>query len=123
MNWETISVIIAALGGLEFFKWIFNRKSNSKIVSAKAQSAEVQADADEFHLLRERLELADKQLVEKEQRFYEQTMLVRDQNKQLIDKAVRIGELEARIAALEAERAMKLCERRGCHDRMPQSGY
>ena len=74
MNWETICVIIGALGGLEFFKWIFNRKSNSKIVSAKAQSAEVQADADEFHLLRERLELADKQLVEKEQRFYEQTM-------------------------------------------------
>lgn len=120
MNWETITSIIITLGGFEGIKWgittWINRKTN-------ARRAETQADSDEFHLLRERLELSDKQLLDKEQRFHEQTQLVRDLNKQLLDKTVENGKLQARISALEAERALKLCERRGCIDRQPQSGY
>lgn len=123
MNWETLIALVGCLGGLEAIKWLYNRQSNAKLAKAQAQAAEAQADTDEFHLLRERLELADSQLLEKEQRFHEQTLLVRDLNKQLIDKATLIGQLKSRIAELEAERAMKLCERRGCAQRQPQSGY
>lgn len=127
---EIILTILGSLGGVEFVKWLFTRKSHSRHTAAKAQAAETAAETDEFHLLRERLELSDKQLLEKEQRFHEQTQLVRDRNsqifdlqKQLIDKAVEIGELQSRISALEVERKMKLCERRGCQQRQPQSGY
>ena len=104
-------------------KYFLNRKSNSRI-------AETKADSDEFHLLRERLEVSDrhllekeKQLYEKEQRFHEQTLLVRGLQKQLLAKTDENGELKAEISALKAERKMKLCERKGCKDRQPQSGY
>lgn len=127
---EEIVRILGVLGGFELVKWLFTRKSNARIVDAHADGAEIKNDVDEFHLLRERLELADKHLVEKErqlydkeQRFHEQTLLVRDLNKQLLDATAEIGKLKSRISELEAERKMKLCERRGCKDRQPQSGY
>lgn len=116
MNWEIIITVITTLGGFETIKWWMNRKTHARM-------QEIKADSDEFHLLRERLELSDKQLLDKEQRFHEQTQLVRDLNKQLLDKTMENGQLQARISALEAERAMKLCERRGCKERQPQSGY
>lgn len=116
MDWGAIITIITALGGIETVKWWMNRKTNARMLDIKA-------DSDEFHLLRERLEVSDKQLLDKEQRFHEQTQLVRELNKQLIDKTVENGTLQARISALEAERAMKLCERRGCINREPQSGF
>lgn len=120
---QTFITILGTLGGFEFIKWLFNRKPNRRVANAQAEAAEVKAEADEFHLYRERLELADRQLLEKEQRFHEQTVLVRDLNKQLVQKVTEIGTLQSRISALEAERAMKLCERRGCLERKPQSGY
>ena len=123
MNWEVIITLITTLGGFETIKWFLNRKTNARILDVKA-------DTDEFHLLRERLDTADKHLLEKErllyekeQRFHEQTQIVRDLQKQLLDKQMEIGDHKAEIASLRAERAMKLCERRGCHTREPQSGY
>lgn len=111
------------LGGFETIKWWMNRKTNARIL-------DVQADTDEFRLLRERIETSDKHLLEKEkllyekeQRFHEQTQLVRDLQKQLLDKQIVIGDQKAEISALHAERAMKLCERRGCANREPHSGY
>lgn len=118
-----ILALLGTLGGFEFVKWAFTRKSNSRIATAEAELAETKADRDDFHLLRERLELADRQLLEKEQRFHEQTELVRSLNVQLLEKTTEVGRLQSRISALEAEREMKLCERRGCADRQPQSGY
>lgn len=127
MDWEDIvtvvSTVLASLGGFEFMKWLFTRRSNKRIAAAQANSKEIEVETDEFHLLRERLELSDRQLLEKEQRFYEQTLLVRKLNKQLLEKTNENGALSARISSLEAERAMKLCERRGCERREPQSGY
>lgn len=120
---ETILAILGTLGGFEFIKWLFTRQSNSRIAEAEADEAEVKAEKEEFYLLRERLELADKQLLAKEERFFEQTSVVRDLNKQLLDKTVENGTLQAKISALEAERALKLCERRGCVQRQPQSGF
>ena len=127
MNWETIITVLSTLVGSETIKWGVKAWIIRKTDARKQETA---ADTDEFHLLRERLEVSDKhlldkekQLYEKEQRFHDQTLLVRDLNKQLLDKTVESGQLQARISALEAERAMKLCERRGCKERQPQSGY
>lgn len=119
----TLAGVVAALGGFEFVKWVLTRKSNSRVAEANADSAELKNEVDEFHFLRERLEFKDKQLMEKEQRFVEQTELVRSLNKQLLDQTVENGKLKAEISELKAERKMKLCERRGCVDRQPQSGY
>lgn len=122
--------VLTALGVKELIMWFLNRKSNSRIASSQADIAELKADSDEYHLLRERLEVADthnlelqKKLYDKEERFHEQTLLVRDLQKQLLEKTQENGELKAEISALKAERKMKLCERRGCADRQPQSGY
>lgn len=115
--------VLTALGVKELVMWLLNRKSNSRIAEANAEKAELDNEKDEFHFLRERLEFKDKELMEKEQRFVEQTEIVRGLNRQLLDQTIENGKLQARISALEAERAMKLCERRGCKERQPQSGY
>lgn len=115
--------VLTALGVKELIMWFINRKSNSRIADANAEKAELDNEKDEFHFLRERLEFKDKELMEKERRFVEQTEIVRGLNKQLLDQTIENGKLQARISALEAERSMKLCERRGCMDRQPQSGY
>lgn len=123
MNWEIIITIITSGALVEGAKWWMNRKTNARMLDIKA-------DSDEFHLLRERLDVADKHLLEKEkqlydkeQRFHEQTLLVRELQKQLLDQSSAVGDMKAEISALKAERAMKLCERKGCIDRQPQSGY
>lgn len=111
-----IATIVGAFGGLELIKWFFNRKRVAR--------------QDEYRLLRERIDYLNEQMLEKEKRFTEQTERVReltrqliDANRELITAETAAGEYKARIASLEAERKMKLCERRGCAQRQPQSGY
>lgn len=120
---EDIVQLLLALGGFEFVKWLWTRKSNARLASANADNAELKNDKDEFHFMRERIEFMDKENLGKEKRFAEQTEVVRTLNKQLLDQTVENGKLQARISALEAERQMKLCEKRGCKERQPQSGY
>ena len=120
---KTIVTVVTALGGFEGVKWLINRKSNTRVAQANADVSEIKADTDEFRDLRERTEFAEKQLVEKEQRFAEQTSVLRDVQRELIDTTIQMGEYKAEISRLQAERAMKLCERRGCVNREPQSGY
>lgn len=115
--------LLAALGGLEFLKWLWTRKSKARMAAAEADAAELKAEKDEYYLLRERLEFVDKQMIEKEQRFNEQTNLLRETNRQLMEQIKENGLLSSKIAALEAERAMKLCQVRNCVKREPQSGY
>lgn len=115
--------MLAALGGFKFVEWIFTRKSNRRIAEANAEAAELKNDKDEFQFLRDRLETNEKHLMEKEKRFMEQTEVVRSLNRQLLEQTIENGKLQARISALEAERSMKLCEKRGCINREPQSGY
>lgn len=119
----TAITMITALGGLEFLKWLWTRKSKARLAAAEANAAELKAEKDEYYLLRERLEFMDKQMIEKEQRFNEQTNLLRDTNRQLLEQIKENGLLSAKIASLEAERAMKLCQVRNCAMREPQSGY
>lgn len=115
--------VLTALGGWEFVKWMLHRKSNTRIAEAHAENIELKNEVDEFHFLRERLVFKEQEMMEKEKRFVEQTDVVRDLQRKLLDQTIENGKLQAKICTLEAERAMKLCERRGCMQREPQSGY
>ena len=119
----SIISLLAALGGLEFLKWLWTRKSKARMAAAEADAAELKAEKDEYHLLRERLEFTEAQMIEKEQRFNDQTNLLRETNRQLMEQIKENGLLSAKVAALEAERSMKLCQVRSCPKREPQSGY
>lgn len=105
----TILTIVTTLGGWEMIKYFINRKSNSRIAEAKA-------DGSEFTVLRDTVVFLQEQLQKKEERFAEQTDVVRRLTAENL-------ELTRENAMLKAERALKLCERRNCGNREPQSGY
>lgn len=105
MIWETLIAVISALGGFELVKYLINRKANSRI-------AESEADAAEFHILQETTEFLQAQLKTKEERFAEQTQLVRQQNRDIIS-------LERENADLKLELAMKRCDDDECPFRRP----
>ena len=105
----TILTIVTTLGGWEMVKYFINRKSNSRIAEAKA-------DGSEFTVLRDTVVFLQEQLQKKEERFAEQTDVVRRLTAENL-------ELTRENAMLKAERALKLCERRNCGNREPQSGY
>lgn len=119
----TLCTVVGALGGLEFVKWWYHRKARTEVEKAEAESAKIKADADEFRYLRERIEMLDKDSLAKEQRFNDQITHIRDLNRQIVALEIDKGDLKAEVSALKAERKMKLCERRGCSQREPQSGY
>jgi hypothetical protein len=105
MSWETITVLLGALGGLEFLKWLFNRKTNSRLLVAEAESAE-------FHTLQETNEFLQKQLQAKEERFVEQTERLRRTQDDLF--RAKESEYQARL-----ELALKKCEDEECPFRRP----
>ncbi len=140
----TISGVIVALGGWKIAEALIFRKSKGKLFSAEASEAEAEArkaktSADEAHfdLLVKQLNISEErnlrlqeELSAKEERFHEQTQLLRKTNADLrkadtdlLEATKIIGSRDKRIAELEAERRMKLCERKGCNRREPQSGY
>lgn len=100
---------LGAIGGWEALRYIINRKSNKRIEEAKA-------DGSEFSVLKDTNIFLQQQLQYKEERFAEQTALVRTLNSENLSLATEVGKLRA-------EREMKLCERRNCASREPQSGY
>ena len=119
----TAATVVGALGGLEFVKWWYNRKSRTEVEKAEAEVARIKADADEFHYLREHIEFLNKEIAAKETRFSEQISHIRELNRQIVALEIELGDKKAEISKLQAERAMKLCEKRGCAQREPQSGY
>lgn len=140
----TASGVIVALGGWKVVEALIFRKSKGKLLSAEASEAEYDArkaktSADEAHfdLLYKQLNISEERnlrlqedLAAKESRFQEQTALLRKTNADLrkadadlLEAARTIGARDKRIAELEAERKMRLCERKGCKRREPQSGY
>lgn len=102
MNWEALAAIIGSIGGLEFIRWLFERRGR------KQQS--------EFHLLQEIVQFLQQQLKEKEQRFSEQTDLVRDLNRKGLEAEKTISDLR-----LELER--KRCDRLDCGKRKPPNAF
>lgn len=123
---ETVKVIVTilgSLGGFELVKWFFSRKTNKRVAEAEADIAEVKAESTEFDSLNKRVEVLAAQLLQQNEQYNEQTQYLREIQKQLLESTIENGKLKAEIATLKAERAMKLCERRGCAERQPQSGY
>lgn len=115
--------LLAALGGLEFLKWLWTRKSKARMAAAEADAAELKAEKDEYYLLRERLQFMDERIIAKDKRYDEQTEFLRGIQIKLNEQITENGLLKAEIAELKAERAMKLCQVRNCQKREPQSGY
>ncbi len=105
----TAASILGTLGGWEMIKYLLNRKTNTR-------KAEAEADSSEFTVLRDTVVFLQEQLQKKEERFAEQTDLVRKLTGENL-------ELTRENAMLKAERSLKLCERRNCMNREPQSGY
>lgn len=105
----TAASILGTLGGWEMIKYLLNRKTNTR-------KAEAEADSSEFTVLRDTVVFLQEQLQKKEERFAEQTDLVRKLTAENL-------ELTRENAMLKAERSLKLCERRNCMNREPQSGY
>ena len=141
MQWmeaiQTVGGVLVGLGGWKVIETLLFRRSRAQGAVAEADPAEEKAKGvalenqeRQFALFEKQLELAQQQnvmlqeqLLDKERRFQEQTALVREQNRKLLEATVEIGDKKARISALETERSQKLCERRGCLQREPQSGY
>ena len=107
--WQSFLAILGGLGGLEFFKWLFNRKANSRIALAEAESAE-------FHTLQETVQFLQTQLQEKEERFANQTERLRKTQDDLFK------EREARHKA-ELELALKRCDDDECPFRQPPNAH
>lgn len=96
LNW--VATLVGAMGGLEFVKWLFNRKSAKR--------------TDEFHFLKETSEFLQQQIKDKEQRFAEQTQLVRQLNREIIGLERKVGELEVELVEVR-------CEDASCPFRLP----
>lgn len=109
MWWESLIAILGALGGVETIKYLMNRKSNSRIALAEAESAE-------FHTLQETVQFLQSQLQEKEERFANQTERLRRTQDDLFK------EREARHNA-ELELALKRCDDNDCPFRQPPNAY
>lgn len=105
----TVASVLGTLGGWEMIKYLLNRKTNTR-------KAEAEADSSEFTVLRDTVVFLQEQLQKKEERFAEQTNLVRKLTNENL-------ELTRENSMLKTERGLKLCERRNCPNREPQSGY
>lgn len=109
MNWDVIVTILGSLGGFETVKYFINRRNNARIVEA-------QADSDEFAVLKEEIQFLQEQLKQKEERFAEQTQIVRNLNTEVI-------KLTQEKAAVELDLQKFRCVVKGCAKREPQNGY
>lgn len=106
---EIVVSVITALGGWEMIKYVMNRKTNHR-------KEEAEADNVEFNVLREAMDFLQTQLKEKEQRFAEQTDIVRKQNLEIL-------EITKQKAQLELDLQRFKCVVKGCSNRDPQNGY
>ena len=106
---EIVVSVITALGGWEMIKYCMTRKTNRR-------KEEAEADNVEFNVLREAMDFLQTQLKEKEQRFAEQTDLVRKQNLDIL-------QLNKEKAQLELDLQRYKCVIKGCTKRDPQNGY
>ena len=104
---EIVVSVITALGGWEMIKYCMNRKTNRR-------KEEAEADNVEFNVLREAMDFLQAQLKEKEQRFAEQTDLVRKQNLDIL-------QLNKEKAQLELDLQRYKCVIKGCVKRDPQN--
>lgn len=116
MNAEVIQILAAtfasaltALGGWETIKYFINHKTNKR-------KAEAEADSVEFTVLKTAVEFLQTQLQEKEERFAQQTELVRKLNAEVLELIKEKGKVELELQTYR-------CIRKKCGQREPQNGY
>lgn len=121
-------------GGLATFITI---KATKRTANAHAEQAEVQARSEEFHLLKEQIELNQQQNLdltklnlelveqnkEKEKRFAEQTELLRKAQADLLASEGSKLELTTSIGDLKVQLATKRCDDMACPFRLPPNAY
>lgn len=115
--YEIVVCILGAIGGLDFIKFltksIFNRKNNARM-------ADSEADASEFHILREEIVFFQQQIKDK-------TSLVRKQNAEILELTNNIATAEIEhakeIAALEIQMMQVKCVDKNCPFRLPPNAY
>lgn len=100
---------ITAIGGAEALRYLIFRRANARKASAEAATSE-------FHILQETNQFLQQQLKEKEERFAEQTAIVRQLNADIIELLKSKGTLECELATTR-------CLVRHCPNRQPQNGY
>ena len=124
MSWEIISTIIGTILGsqavAEIVRWIKNRKTDSRI-------EEAHADSEEFNSLRETIQFLQEQLKGKEERFAEQTNIVRNLNTEVIQLTRERADVELAYARYKADAELELekvrCEDKPCPWRRPPNAY
>lgn len=124
MNWESVGIILGAFGGIEIFKFIYNffvrRDTDKRLSIAEAQSAE-------FKHLQETNEWLQQQLQSKEERFAEQTQIVRHQNTEILNLTMQMAEKDIQhakeIAAFEIQLVEVRCDDKPCPFRMPPNAH
>ena len=104
-----IASVLTAFGGWEAIKYFLNKDTNKRI-------AEAEADSVEFTLLRQTVEFLQTQLREKEERFAQQTELVRKLNAEVLELTKEKGKVELELQTYR-------CIRKKCGQREPQNGY
>ena len=124
MSWEIISTIIGTILGsqavAEIVRWIKNLKTDSRI-------EEAHADSEEFSSLRETVQFLQEQLKSKEERFAEQTGMVRNLNSEVIQLTREKAGVELEYARYKADTELELekvrCEDKPCPWRKPPNAY
>lgn len=125
-----ITAIVGAFGGLELIKWLYNRKPSRKKAAAEASAVEADAEKTEIEALRGTIETLvetikvkhdnndwlQQQLQSKEERFAEQTQLVRRLNSEVL-------ELTQKLADEILAHKMDECKDRDCPFRQPPKAY
>ena len=104
-----IASVLTACGGWEAIKYLLNKETNKRI-------AEAEADSVEFSVLRQTVEFLQTQLREKEERFAQQTELVRKLNAEVLELTKEKGKVELELQTYR-------CIRKKCGEREPQNGY
>lgn len=120
MTWEALVAIIGALGGFEGIRYFIHWRDNKKMVHLQATGSELQT-------LKETNIFLQQQLLEKEQRFAEQTTLVRKQNVEILNLTKEKAELEIQyakeIATLQIEIIEVKCLDKPCPFREPPNAH
>lgn len=109
---EILSIIVSmigAVGGWELIRYLLQRRSNQRKAAAEA-------DGVEFAVLKETVEFLQQQLKEKEERFAEQTALLRQKQTEVLELTKEKGQVELDLQRFRC--VVKKCERRE-----PQNGY
>lgn len=116
---------------------IITWRQTKRTANANAEQAEVQARTEEFHLLKEQIELNQQQnldltksnnnlteqLKEQQQRYVEQTELLRSVQAKLLKSEDDKVKLVQENGDLKVELAQKKCEDLPCPFRLPPNAY